>query len=46
MPPELLKAHNTNNRAVMDAYGFSTKMSEADCVEELMKMYHKLTEEK
>ena len=46
MPPELLKAHNTNNRAVMDAYGFSTKMSEADCVEELIKMYHKLTEEK
>lgn len=30
----------------MDAYSFSTKMSEADCVEELMKMYHKLTEEK
>ena len=46
MPPELLKAHNVNNRAVMDAYGFSTKISEADCVAELMKMYQKLTEEK
>lgn len=46
MPPELLKAHNANNRAVMDAYGFSTKISEADCVAELMKMYQKLTEEK
>lgn len=37
---------NANNRAVMEAYGFSTKMSEADCVAELMKMYQKLTEEK
>lgn len=46
MPPELLKAHNANNRAVMEAYGFSTKISEADCVAELMKMYQKLTEEK
>lgn len=46
MPPELLKAHNANNRAVMDAYGFSTKISETDCVAELMKMYQKLTEEK
>ena len=46
MPPELLKAHNAINRAVMDAYGFSTKISEADCVAELMKMYQKLTEEK
>jgi type I restriction-modification system DNA methylase subunit len=46
MPPELLKAHNANNRAVMDAYGFSTKISEVDCVAELMKMYQKLTEEK
>lgn len=46
MPPELLKAHNANNRAVMNAYGFSTKISEADCVAELIKMYQKLTEEK
>lgn len=46
MPSELLKAHNANNRAVMDAYGFSTKMTEADCVAELMRMYQKLIEEK
>ena len=46
MPLELQKAHTANDRAVMKAYGFSTKMSEADCVAELMKMYQKLTEEK
>ena len=46
MPPELLKAHNANNRTVMAAYGFSIKMTEADCVAELMRMYQILTEEK
>lgn len=45
MPPELRKAHTANDIAVMKAYGFSTKMSEADCVAELMKMYQKLTQE-
>jgi type I restriction-modification system DNA methylase subunit len=45
MPPELRKAHQNNDRAVMAAYGFSTKISEADCVAELMKMYQKLIEE-
>lgn len=45
MPPELRKAHQANDRAVMQAYGFSVKeMSEADCVAELMKMYRKLIE--
>ena len=43
MPPELREAHTANDIAVMKAYGFSTKMSEADCVAELMKMYQKLT---
>ena len=44
MPPELRKAHQANDRAVMQAYGFSIKeMSEADCVAELMKMYQALT---
>lgn len=43
MPPELRKAHQANDRAVMQAYGFSVKdMSEADCVAELMKMYQEL----
>ena len=46
MPPELQKAHIANDKAVMDAYGFSTKMTEADCVAELMKMYQKLVAQK
>ena len=44
MPVELQKAHTANDKAVMEAYGFSTKMSEADCVAALMKMYQQLTE--
>lgn len=45
MPPELRKAHQNNDRAVMQAYGFSVKdMTESKCVAELMKMYQKLTE--
>ena len=44
MPPELRKAHTANDIAVMKAYGFSTKMSEADCVAELMKLYQALVE--
>lgn len=46
MPPELRRAHTANDRAVMAAYGFSTKMTEADCVAELMKLYQKLVEER
>ena len=44
MPPELRKAHQTNDRAVMAAYGFSTKMTESECVAELFKLYEELTE--
>ena len=43
MPKELREAHRANDRAVMRAYGFSTKMTEADCVAALMKMYEDLT---
>ena len=43
MPPELRKAHQENDRAVMAAYGFSTKMTESECVAELFKMYQSLT---
>ena len=39
MPPALREAHRANDRAVMKAYGFSTKMSESECVAELMKRY-------
>lgn len=43
--PELLKAHQANDRAVMQGYGFNIKeMSEADCVAELMRMYQELTQ--
>lgn len=42
MPLELRKAHIANDRAVMAAYGFSLKMSEEDCVAELMKLYQKI----
>ena len=44
MPPELRKAHQENDKAVMRAYGFSVKdMTESMCVAELMKMYQALT---
>lgn len=44
MPPELRKAHQANDKAVMQAYGFKPDMPESDIVAELMKMYQKLTE--
>ena len=44
MPFDLLRAHQENDRAVMQAYGFSTKMTESECVAELMKMYSKFVE--
>ena len=43
MPPELRMAHQVNDRAVMEAYGFWGKFnSESACVAELMKMYQQL----
>ena len=43
MPPELRKAHQENDRAVLEAYGFKkgtpAYTSEAGCVAELMKLY-------
>ena len=45
MPPELRKAHQANDKAVMQAYGFWGKLnSESACVAELMRMYQGLTE--
>lgn len=45
MPPELRKAHQLNDKAVMEAYGFWGKVkTESECVAELMKMYQKLME--
>ena len=44
MPPELRKAHQLNDRAVMEAYGFWGKLnSESECVAELMGMYREMT---
>lgn len=44
MPPELRKAHQQNDRAVMQAYGFDIKTTtESSCVAELMRMYQQLT---
>ena len=44
MPPELRKAHQQNDKAVMRAYGFDIKTTtEASCVAELMKLYQALT---
>ena len=46
MPHDLRTAHQLNDRAVMEAYGFWGKLNtESECVAELMKMYQKLTEE-
>ena len=45
MPPELRKAHQLNDKAVMEAYGFWGKLNtESECVAALMKMYQQLTE--
>jgi hypothetical protein len=47
MPPELRKAHQANDRAVMKAYGFTAQNtpSEAACVAKLMERYQELTVE-
>ena len=46
MPRELLKAHQDNDRAVMEAYGLPVKgTTESDAVAHLFKMYEKLIAE-
>ena len=42
MPYELRKAHQANDRAVMEAYGFDPNMDESQIVAELFKMYQAL----
>ena len=47
MPVELRRAHQDNDRAVMQAYGFPVKtMTESQCVAELFKLYQELTTQK
>lgn len=43
MPHELQKAHTANDKAVMQAYGFSKDMAESEIVAELMKLYQQYT---
>ena len=42
MPPELRKAHQENDRAVMAAYGFNLTLSENEIVTELFRMYQEM----
>ena len=44
MPKELRKAHQANDRAVMEAYGFAKDMIETEIVAELFKMYSQLAQ--
>lgn len=43
MPIELRKAHQANDRAVMEAYGFDKNLSEEEIVAKLFDMYAELT---
>ena len=46
MPVELRKAHQENDKAVMEAYDFDIKNTSAvDCVAKLMEMYKEITEQ-
>lgn len=45
MPVELRRAHQNNDRAVMEAYGWkaSSRFTESVCVAELFKLYQEIT---
>ena len=45
MPKDLREAHRANDRATLRAYGFPVKITEPDCVAELMKRYEELAKE-
>ena len=45
MPIDLREAHRENNKAVMSVYGFNLKMTEEECVAELMKQYKILVQQ-
>lgn len=46
MPPALRRAHQANDRAVMEAYGFpvSNEFTESRCVARLFELYNNLTQ--
>ena len=43
MPEDLRKAHEENDRAVLDAYGFPRSITESEIVSRLFEMYQSLT---
>ena len=43
MPPELQKAHQANDKAVLEAYGLKADASESDIVAHLFKLYEEKT---
>ena len=43
---DLQEAHEKNDKAVMEAYGFQKDISESEIVAELFRMYQELTKEK
>lgn len=45
MPPELRKAHQANDAAVMEAYGFDKNLTESEIVVELFKRYAELVKQ-
>ena len=44
MPVELRRAHQENDKAVMEAYGFSPRLTEPEIVAELFRLYQALTQ--
>lgn len=46
MPADLRKAHQKNDKAVLEAYGLSSKTSENEILSKLFDMYQKLVEQK
>lgn len=44
MPSDLRKAHNENDRAVLQAYGFPQDATESEIVARLFEMYEKMTQ--
>lgn len=44
MPVELRRAHQENDKAVMEAYGFNPRMAETEIVAALFKLYQELTQ--
>ena len=45
MPPELLKTHRDNNRAIMAAYNLPTSMTESEVVSHLFTLYNSLVKQ-